>query len=95
MMHEIKCWPHYFEAIWDGTKTFEVRKNDRNYQVGDRLYIRCWDPATEFYNGSYVQAVVEYVLKDRAAGIEKGYCVLAIHVNMRRYKPESDETAKP
>ncbi len=36
--HEIKCWPKYFKLIWDGTKSFEVRKNDRDYKV---LTVKC------------------------------------------------------
>ncbi len=26
MIHSIKCYPDYFKALKDGTKTFEVRK---------------------------------------------------------------------
>lgn len=42
--HDLKCWPEYFEAIHDGRKTFEVRKNDRGYQAGDILDLHEWDP---------------------------------------------------
>jgi hypothetical protein len=33
--HLLKVIPPYFDALADGTKPFEVRKNDRAYQTGD------------------------------------------------------------
>ena len=44
MIHEIKCEPKYFAAIKNGSKTFEVRKNDRPYKVGDILAINEFIP---------------------------------------------------
>jgi hypothetical protein len=35
--HELKVEPRFLDALLDGTKAFEVRKNDRDYQVGDIL----------------------------------------------------------
>lgn len=43
-VHEVKCWPQYFEHVFKGTKTFEVRVNDRNYWFGDILIQKEWDP---------------------------------------------------
>lgn len=34
MIHELKIIPQYFEAVVKGIKTFELRKNDRDYKVG-------------------------------------------------------------
>ncbi|VEF93151.1 Domain of Uncharacterised Function with PDB structure [Streptococcus pseudoporcinus] len=42
--HMLKCYPEYFEAIMDGTKTFEYRYNDRDFKVGDELLLREYDP---------------------------------------------------
>jgi hypothetical protein len=44
MRHELKCWPPYFESVMDGSKPFELRKNDRDYKYGDELLLREWDP---------------------------------------------------
>lgn len=35
--HRLKVFIKYADAIMDGTKTFEVRKNDRGYKVGDKI----------------------------------------------------------
>lgn len=42
--HELKCHPHFFAAIAAGKKTFEIRRNDRDYRVGDVLDLREFDP---------------------------------------------------
>lgn len=43
--HELKTLPVYFDAVARGDKTFEVRKNDRDFQTGDTLVLREFDPA--------------------------------------------------
>lgn len=45
MIHELKIWPQYYCRVADGTKTFEVRNNDRGFQPGDKVILREWDPA--------------------------------------------------
>lgn len=41
-MHTLKTWEPYFSATLRGEKTFEVRKNDRNYAVGDIIkHVQC------------------------------------------------------
>jgi hypothetical protein len=45
--HYIKISPQYFDATLDGVKKAEIRNNDRNYQVGDELFLQ------EYYDGTY------------------------------------------
>ena len=35
--HQLKTWPVYFKAIWDGIKTFDIRVNDRGFIPGTQL----------------------------------------------------------
>lgn len=44
MKHELKIWPQFYCRVKDGSKTFEVRNNDRNFQRGDMVVLREWDP---------------------------------------------------
>ena len=44
MTHELKIWPQYYERVADGSKTFEVRENDRGFQPGDEVILKEWDP---------------------------------------------------
>lgn len=41
--HDLKTWPVYFERVWQGEKTFEIRLDDRGYQKGDTAVLREWD----------------------------------------------------
>lgn len=41
--HTLKTWPSFFEAIWRGDKTFEVRIDDRGFQRGDTVTLAEWD----------------------------------------------------
>ena len=40
MIHELKIWNEYFEEVFMGYKTFEVRKNDRDFKKGDTLILK-------------------------------------------------------
>lgn len=42
MIHALKTLPEYFEAVWENKKTFELRKNDRDFKVGDYLAFNEW-----------------------------------------------------
>jgi hypothetical protein len=42
--HFLKTWPVYFQGLVDGTKTAEVRINDRDFRVGDELVLYEFDP---------------------------------------------------
>lgn len=44
MDHELKIWPQFYSRVNDGSKTFEVRHNDRNFQFGDTVTLREFDP---------------------------------------------------
>ncbi|WP_158125248.1 DUF3850 domain-containing protein [Vibrio fluvialis] len=36
-IHNLKIKSEHLEAIISGVKTFEIRKNDRDFKVGDRV----------------------------------------------------------
>ncbi|SDD27916.1 protein of unknown function [Paenibacillus sp. UNCCL117] len=59
--HRLKTWPEYFQAVVDGSKTFEIRENDRDYQVGDNLLLLEWDPKVEKYTGDLISRKVTYM----------------------------------
>ena len=44
MTHELKIWPEPFAAVRDGRKRYEVRRNDRDYRVGDVLVLNEYIP---------------------------------------------------
>ena len=80
MIHELKTLPQYFHRVFTGEKTFEVRKNDRDFQTGDVLILQEYLPEDEIYSGQTIRASVTYILQGGQFGIESGYCVLGIKV---------------
>lgn len=77
-VHELKTWPPYFGAVKRGEKTFEVRKNDRDYRVGDWLKLCEWLPALECYTGEEHEAQITYLLDGGEFGVESGFCILGL-----------------
>lgn len=75
--HELKTLPKYFEAVLEGKKRFELRKNDRGFQVGDYLWLREWTPG-DGYSGVEEVYQVTYMLKGGNYGLDKDYCILSI-----------------
>lgn len=51
MQHELRCWPEHYAPVDSGAKTVELRLNDRNYQVGDTLHLREYEPIERHYTG--------------------------------------------
>jgi len=64
MVHELKCWPEYFQPLQIGTKEFEVRHNDRDFKIGDSLRIREFNPLTNEYSGRELIKRITYIFVD-------------------------------
>ena len=43
MNHMLKIKKQYYNDILNNNKRFEVRRNDRGYQVGDSIQMNCGD----------------------------------------------------
>lgn len=61
MKHELKSWVGLFEPIYKGDKTHELRVLDRDYQVGDRLILKEYEPITKEYTGRECEVEVTYI----------------------------------
>lgn len=76
MQHDLKILPKYFEAVKTGKKKFELRKNDRDYKVGDEIHLEEWEPAGG-YTGRDIVKEITYVLKNcEEFGLKNGYCII-------------------
>lgn len=76
-IHELKTWPEYFEAVLKGQKHFEIRKNDRNFQVGDYLRLCEYDPDLQRFTGNYVKKRVTFILQG-GFGLPENVCVMSL-----------------
>lgn len=91
MKHELKTWPQYFQRVWDGVKTFEVRKNDRDFQVGDGVTLHEWNPETETYTGRHAITEIRYIMQG-GFGLPQDICVFQIG-NVAKVESQSREVA--
>lgn len=75
-LHELKILPQYFEKVFNGEKRFEIRKDDRNFKVGDIIRL-CEHNGNEF-TGRDILYDITFKLDGGEYGLEKGYCILSI-----------------
>lgn len=40
MKHELKLVQPFFNDVFTGKKKFEIRKNDRDFKIGDELILK-------------------------------------------------------
>ena len=90
-LHELKIKHEYLVDVTTGRKTFELRKNDRNYQVGDLIRFIDLKYQDEFINDKRYKCIndvnidpdtlykITYILKDVPEyGLDKDHCILGI-----------------
>lgn len=81
--HRLKVFIKYADAIMSGTKTFEIRKNDRGFKVGDEIVfdvvsnkgISIGAAVRHPLNGKAYR--IDYILDD-FEGLAQKYVALAI-----------------
>ncbi|HMJ04772.1 MAG TPA: DUF3850 domain-containing protein [Chthoniobacterales bacterium] len=94
MTHILKVWPGEFEAVQRGVKLHEVRRNDRDFSVGDSLILREFIPKLDQTTGQpardengstigtftshEVLRYVTYITPGGAWGLPADICVLSI-----------------
>jgi len=76
-IHRLKILPKYFKEVENGNKTFEIRKNDRGFKVGEILQLLEYDGKE--YTGKVCTREITYILANAPKyGLKKGYVILAI-----------------
>lgn len=75
-VHEVKTLPCFFEPGLRGLKPFEVRRNDRNYQLLDRIREKEWTPDGG-YTGRVNEREIVYIL-DNPEFCKEGYVILGL-----------------
>ncbi len=87
--HSLKTWPGPFSAVLDGTKTFELRQDDRAYAVGDILILKEYDPSKECsspwlcvcrFSGREIRKLVTYrcAIAEWVPDAPRGWVVLGL-----------------
>lgn len=88
--NELKTWPAYFHHIWDGRKTFELRRDDRGFAKGDKFTLREWEnrAGIDDYSGREIDIRISYVMRGATLGNERpikpGFCIFSFEVLEKR-----------
>jgi hypothetical protein len=61
MIHHLKIYPEHFSAIMTGVKRAELRKNDRDFKVGDTLHLMETPKGSCSPTGEFINAVVTHI----------------------------------
>lgn len=77
-IHELKTWPEHFSAVNDGSKAFELRQDDRWFEVGDILHLREWSPDSGDYTGRQCSRRVTYLLRGGQFGLTEGHVAMSL-----------------
>lgn len=90
MLHKLKILPKWFEDVIAGRKQFEIRKNDRNFQVGDEMLLQEWEDG--HYTGREILKTIGYIYcGDGAFGLSEGYCILGMEPSKKLIRCEKCE----
>lgn len=74
-VHSVKIGKEFFEDVKNNIKTFELRKNDRNYKAGEILELHEYEAGEE--TGRTCRKLITYMLKE-FTGLQDGYCILGL-----------------
>lgn len=81
--HFVKSWSHLYDAIVSGAKPYDLRKNDRDYKVGDVLCLGRWDNVNGAgYSGECLSKTISYITSNEtpcavsSAVLPNDYCIL-------------------
>jgi len=78
--HYLKCDPTPFDDLRAGIKQFEVRRDDREYRVGDTLVLRKYcRECRDYKQDRELTFRVRYVLRG-FEGIAPGFVVMGLAV---------------
>lgn len=77
MIHDLKILPEYYRAVLERRKTFEVRRNDRPFAIGDSICLREYDELNGGYTGRVWYGDITYIL-DSPLYCKRGFIIMSI-----------------
>lgn len=83
-LHEVKSWAHFYDAIAEGRKLHDLRKMDREYNVGDILVLKRYDNINGKYTGEEQRVEVTYITSNKvpcafsSSALDRDYAILSL-----------------
>ncbi len=84
--HNLKIHPRPFAEARAGLKRYEVRRDDRDFQVGDLVRLQEWDPARGYTGEELLPQAIGCIT--RGYGLLDGYVVLGLGYALTDITPQ-------
>lgn len=87
--HQLKSWPKFFEPLQQGRRTHELRRNDRDFRVGDLLELHEYLHETRTFPGRSCTMEVTSITSASepcavsATALNPDYCILSVRLVAR------------
>lgn len=85
--HDLKIYPEFFSAVCTGVKRAELRKNERDYRVGDTLHLMETPRGSCHRTGEFINVKITHIAD--VGEWMPGYVLLSVELQERR-KAEKD-----
>jgi len=93
--HKLKTDKMVFGHVYNGLKTFELRKNDRDFKICDTLILRETEHTGDemrngsslVYTGREIECEIDYILHGPIYGLMDGWVILNIEVTNHSSTP--------
>ncbi|HCB0537197.1 DUF3850 domain-containing protein [Klebsiella pneumoniae] len=80
--HDLKIYPEFFSAVCTGVKRAELRKNDRDYRVGDTLHLTETPRGSCHQTGEFINVKITHIAD--VGEWMPGYVLLSVELQERR-----------
>lgn len=77
MVHVLKLETPWFQVVQDGLKTFELRRDDRDFQVGDYLDLLHYFASIDSYDGQRIRREIIWACREMP-GLAPGFVALSL-----------------
>jgi hypothetical protein len=83
-VHHVKSWAQYFGPITTDQRTHDLRRNDRDYKVGDTMILEEFDPTTQKYTGQKCEVEITSMTSMSqpcavsSEALDPAFCILSI-----------------
>lgn len=80
--HDLKIYPEFFSSVCTGVKRAELRKNDRDYRVGDTLHLMETPRGSCHQTGEFINVKITHIAD--VGEWMPGFVMLSIELQERR-----------
>lgn len=78
IFHELKSHKFFFKYFLTDIKCYEIRKKDRDYQIGDVLILKEYDPEKNDYTGRMCTREIVYIITGQEHSIGEGLIMMTL-----------------